>query len=346
MTHFRYPLVAGLLSGALGCPQSSIFECGSDSSCDAHGVPGICQPSGYCSFGDPICDSGQRYGEHAPEHLAEHCVPLWGSEPSTGASSDPASTGRSTESGGPELEPSTSEATGSSTDPANPSFDDGTTGFSSAAEVGETSVGETSAGETSAGETSVGETGLPACPSFADDFEDGVIGAQWNVSNPPDSEEVGGQLKMTQTPAVTTDATGIQLFNLDLSQATLDFELGIMPVHFASQLMLAVEGEDEELATFVLQPGNLYLRHGYLGMTKDNLLGLPFDPVDHQWLRFAIDDPEVTFQASSDGVSWSTLLDFELDAPLGQSRLHILATNWAAMSSPETVSIETFRMCN
>jgi hypothetical protein len=35
---------------------------------------GVCQPTGFCSFPDPSCESGQRYGAHAGERLAERCV--------------------------------------------------------------------------------------------------------------------------------------------------------------------------------------------------------------------------------------------------------------------------------
>jgi hypothetical protein len=35
---------------------------------------GRCQRNGYCSFDDPACPSGQRYGEHAGDGLAGVCV--------------------------------------------------------------------------------------------------------------------------------------------------------------------------------------------------------------------------------------------------------------------------------
>jgi hypothetical protein len=46
--------------------------------CDANGRPGVCQASGYCSFEDGDCDSGQRYGDLAPKSLAGTCVPVDG----------------------------------------------------------------------------------------------------------------------------------------------------------------------------------------------------------------------------------------------------------------------------
>ena len=35
---------------------------------------GTCEPAGYCSFADEACESGRRYGEHAPGDLAGTCV--------------------------------------------------------------------------------------------------------------------------------------------------------------------------------------------------------------------------------------------------------------------------------
>lgn len=38
-------------------------------------VAGVCEPTGFCSFPDTSCPSGQRYGEFAGEGLGEACVP-------------------------------------------------------------------------------------------------------------------------------------------------------------------------------------------------------------------------------------------------------------------------------
>lgn len=64
------PAVLGLLS----CQASDGFECTSDAACSNDGIAGECQSTGYCSFPDPDCASGQRYGELA-ELFAQQCVP-------------------------------------------------------------------------------------------------------------------------------------------------------------------------------------------------------------------------------------------------------------------------------
>lgn len=65
---------------ALACNAGS-FSCTDDSNCSG----GQCQPTGYCSFPDDSCDSGQRYGEHAGD-LTDACVPY---EPTSTATTSP-----------------------------------------------------------------------------------------------------------------------------------------------------------------------------------------------------------------------------------------------------------------
>lgn len=57
----------------IGCGPLDAFHCRSDAQC---GAAGVCEPSGYCSFGDPVCSSSRRYGELSGEGLAGECVPL------------------------------------------------------------------------------------------------------------------------------------------------------------------------------------------------------------------------------------------------------------------------------
>jgi hypothetical protein len=85
-------MLLGVLVAVAGCGQAT-FACMTDSECVSDGFEGMCQPSGYCSFGDPQCDSGQRYGSHAPSSLASQCVPPEGS---LTASTEPIDPGEST----------------------------------------------------------------------------------------------------------------------------------------------------------------------------------------------------------------------------------------------------------
>jgi hypothetical protein len=51
-----------------------VFQCATDAQCVSERGAGRCQSTGRCSFGDPSCVSGQRYGAYAPEDLADQCV--------------------------------------------------------------------------------------------------------------------------------------------------------------------------------------------------------------------------------------------------------------------------------
>lgn len=59
------------VSMAAGCLPRTEYKCTGNADCTASGS--ICEPSGYCSFVDGTCASGQRYGELSGS-LANECV--------------------------------------------------------------------------------------------------------------------------------------------------------------------------------------------------------------------------------------------------------------------------------
>jgi cysteine-rich repeat protein len=59
-------------------------------------VSGTCEATGWCSFPDPACDSGARYGDHAGGSLAGECVPPSDASTTDGESSVSATTIAST----------------------------------------------------------------------------------------------------------------------------------------------------------------------------------------------------------------------------------------------------------
>lgn len=320
----RHWITAGVLAGALGCSSPGVFECQSNDHCSANGEAGTCQPSGYCSFDDSSCASSQRYGQYAPAALAHSCVPAEG-----GTTADPVP------------DPSSSEALDDATQP------DSTTTRADTSSGDPVLPPATDSAATSTGmledDSSGGDTGS-TCPSFADDFEDGVIDPAWNIAHPDDASEVGGQLVMEMTPAVTNDATGVQLFDVDLSTATIELELGSLPMHYASQLSLVLEGDGGDQVSIVVQLAVLSLRHGP-GGNPEQLSSVELDPTAHHWIRFSIAEPYVMYEVSSDGIDWSTIFELEVAWSLSQSTIHVLGTNWDVLPEVQTLSVETFRMC-
>ncbi len=74
-------LLALLLSVA-GCSEVRPFRCQVTDQC---GTGGQCEPEGYCSFIDPDCGSGRRFGEQSPTALANLCVGGVGAGPGNDA---------------------------------------------------------------------------------------------------------------------------------------------------------------------------------------------------------------------------------------------------------------------
>ncbi|MEM9462975.1 MAG: right-handed parallel beta-helix repeat-containing protein [Myxococcota bacterium] len=112
----RCELLAGIIAlhAPLGCHRA--FLCEDNAQCVARGVQGRCEPSGFCSFPDSTCDSGQRYGEHASLELVDACVAdelgssTQGSTTAPGDASASTSTSLSTSSASGEAESSESTA--------------------------------------------------------------------------------------------------------------------------------------------------------------------------------------------------------------------------------------------
>ena len=64
----------GVALAAAGCLKVEAFACTSASACVRGGAAGRCEPTGWCSFPDPACASGWRYGAGAGGGLADGCV--------------------------------------------------------------------------------------------------------------------------------------------------------------------------------------------------------------------------------------------------------------------------------
>lgn len=103
-----------------GCNAPEEYRCGNASMCMVGQLGGVCQATGYCSFPDGSCQSGQRYGELAGAGLGGDCVPPGiGEEASTGetaASGDDAPKGTIGE-GEAATEITVSASTGADSDP-------------------------------------------------------------------------------------------------------------------------------------------------------------------------------------------------------------------------------------
>jgi len=80
-------LATGVLVLLAGCGDDA-FACDQDSQCEGTMAGGQCELNGYCSFLDPECPSGRRYGDLAGGGVAGLCV-----VGESGTTGGPASTG-------------------------------------------------------------------------------------------------------------------------------------------------------------------------------------------------------------------------------------------------------------
>jgi len=62
---------------ASGCLKAAAFECTRDLSCTRAGTQGTCEAVGFCSFPDPTCPSGRRFGEVSGMYT-QQCVGVVG----------------------------------------------------------------------------------------------------------------------------------------------------------------------------------------------------------------------------------------------------------------------------
>lgn len=160
-------MLAALVVLPTACTTTEFFSCEDSSQC-AGDSPGTCEPSGFCSFPDPECESGQRYGGLAGS-LSNACVnpQSTGTETSTtaaGATSVGASTGSETTGVTPD-----SDGTGSSSS-------DTTTSPITASQTGSSS----STGDSDSSSSTTGSSlnaGLVGWWPLDDDPNDGVFDA-------------------------------------------------------------------------------------------------------------------------------------------------------------------------
>lgn len=68
---FLLAFASWCLLALAGCDDSESFLCLDHVEC---GEDAVCEDNGSCSFVDPTCESGRRYGEYAPGRIAETCV--------------------------------------------------------------------------------------------------------------------------------------------------------------------------------------------------------------------------------------------------------------------------------
>jgi hypothetical protein len=70
-------LVSIVVLGSTGCLRAGNFHCATDNDCFQGNTFGVCESVGYCSFPDPSCSAGQRYGDQSGSYAGQ-CVQTGG----------------------------------------------------------------------------------------------------------------------------------------------------------------------------------------------------------------------------------------------------------------------------
>jgi hypothetical protein len=322
----------GVLLGSGGCMGSDAFLCASDVHCQRGATQGLCQPSGYCSFPDDTCASGQRYGQHASDALANQCVEPGVAEDGT------------TDAGG-----STSITTSGSTTLTTSPMTTSTEGPVTTEPVDPDTSGGSSSGAMS--DDDPGTTTMRDVVCWEDDFEDGVIDpSTWCVWSSPGFEvdEARGHLRVHLLPdewGMGDGAGGAVLCDT-------------FPLHgTAAAVELASVPQVSSFTEAFIDMGTPMLRLGlgiandlvyavtYDGMSYAGFAWQPYQPNVHRWLRIVGTDEGLVAETSPDGVTWAHVHTFEAELAglSGSSGVG----SWSEMVplAPDSAQFEHFELC-
>lgn len=298
------------LSLTLSCVAQD-FNCQDAEDC---GRDGQCEPSGYCSFPDTACPSGQRYGDLAGAGLAGECVnPIAQTESSTTTSETSATSPVTSTT------TSTSPPTGSTTAVADGSSS--ATGESTDTTTGPAST--TSSTTDGSGSSSSG----PGEPySFFDDFaraDGAAIGNGWVEDNPPLFSLLDGEV-VIDDPSMSSYENN--LVYRPLAEAIADVELaavvrfdtdsgaGIPQIFGRVQSDVRSRSGVSAYLCFYSSSGNLVMRRNNVAVETDLAASgdpIPYTPSEEYRLRLRIEgaDPvelSCAFEVLM-GENWSSL---------------------------------------
>lgn len=301
-------LALGVVFSA-GCGSAGVFACTDDGDCSG----GVCQASGYCSFADGGCASGQRYGEHAPATLASRCVPVDGDElgEGSGTASSIGSTGTTTATG---TDPTTGDAT--------------------------TAALTTAPGSSSSEGGSSDSGGLTACA--LEEFEDPRLDTWLLYADEPVGAFFEDDLLILELASEVAYA-GLELPSVGVPDGVFDLVLGAPPEQLVgTQLYLAI-GLEGEAYLLLLEEGLLIVRHDQ-GAGYEEPYSAEWQP-DELYLRIEIAGGQLAFSRSRDGVDYATLGAVEPEVPLDGAVIFAATGTWQPTPNPGLVVVDRISFC-
>ena len=337
--------LAGLGFLVAACSPADEFPCDADAQCLDHGIAGMCQEPGWCSFPDDACPSGQRFGDHAGDGLARTCVPEGGTStdgPSTTATgatldtTDPSTVSLSTTSPvtvGEETADEVTSLTGAEATSVSSTDPDPTTT--------ETSTTDPTGNE----ET----TGAPdPCPTYVDDFEDGVIGEEWSISYPDYVHDVDGAriFEITAEDDDIYPATRLTA-GQDLTEGWIRAQVGAHPVAYPEHLFLELTplNSPNDSMLWFIEGDLLIARWDYEGPGWEEVLVESFDPQAHRWLQVRLQDDVFHFEVADEAMSFEPLAMHPAPFDVTDVRVGMYAGNYDPLAAPVVLSWTHFEVC-
>lgn len=330
-------MVAGVLLSA-GCQSDAVFECQSDDQCVSSGAPGMCQPSGYCSFADPECASGFRYGDSAAPGLAGQCV-----EPVGGGSTGMGPTSNTT------MLPATTSTTGTTTavtttEPESTGQPDGSSGTSS---EDSSSEGGASSDASSSGGASSSSSGDPICPEFVDEFNNGAVEEnpwQWSQASPPIISEPGEALRF----AIDEGHQGfgfIEMPGVDIANGYAVAHLTSLPQDDSAQFLLrAFPGSGGGSIALALTGGTeLSIRNDDAFVDSVNFPAAP----DELWMEFYFEGAMVSFAYSFDGDDFIFMQTIPVPGDYSLADVSLMGGAFSPTTTPlHFIEVDDFEFCS
>ncbi len=336
----RCAVSASLAWGLLGaCSAATEYPCDADVQCLDAGIAGMCQSPGWCSFPDAACPSGQRYGELAGDGLAGMCVPV--DDGSTGVADD-----------GPTTMPPTTNAT--TTEDGSDTTLTTTTPITSGVDTsgdGSTTHAESTTSDSAPGTSGDSSTGAPPeCATYVDDFEDGVIGAEWQVFLADlISDEGGARVFVVSTEPRDEYPTTQLAQSWDLTQGWVRARVGAPPTQAQEQLFLTVSpvADRSDIVHWFLEGDLLIARRQTIGQGEwIDVFETEFDADAHRWLQIRGDDATLHFEVAADDEVFEELASYELEYAVDDMFVSMSAGNWGAIALVAELSFEQFEVCS
>lgn len=302
-----------------GC-GAQVFICADASECPG----GTCEPSGFCSFPDDACASGQRYGAHAPASVANACVdPLAGTS-GTGegdATSSPATTLTTS------LDASSAEVGSideASTTPLSDTGDDTSTTTTMPATSSESGMAP--------------DVPIELPPCTVETFDDDVLDEfeWWGELVPVVAE---GTLSVTLATMPTTGGLGFPNGGFVEREAKV-VVVGVPNQAEATQVALAV-GDGTTTMLILHEQDMLIVRHDD-SVTLDNRISVT--PVVPATWRIRAHDDTLFFERDV-GNGWEMLWSEVPDFDLAQSGAFFYVNTWLDAMMPGTAQIDEISEC-